>query len=475
MVFNDQYLKNEKDLLKNYIHDYYYPSDKDNPLWVRASPTELVIRPECNQNCSYCYITQHGKELYPLEKRVDTETTLKHIDAFLKYIFDNKLFVRRWELFAGDLFYDHLIYKIFDLFYKYYAPVADELFEQFHDIVEIVTPTNGFFFQYEEHQKKLEEYTDRFEKIHVILGFSLSTDGLYAVDSREKSKDADQAYFDKIFTFTSKMMYGYHPMISPENVHNACKNIDWWVEMYEKHNLDKSPNHRHPYPAMLEVRNDYWTDEQLKDYSTYLKHLWDICLKLNKDSFKNMARYLFVGDGKDGSLPSSGDYDPLKIMYMDEKDSRHLLGCTMQELIRINVADLSLCTCHRLTYPQFTGGKYILNENNEIVDLEPQAVTAWISLRAGSPAYYPKCENCEYNPVCMKGCLGSQYEYSGEIYYPIPKVCELEKTKINTMLELYYNGGIIATAIRENMIQRDSEMANYLIKLSEMRGYKIEL
>ena len=323
--------------------------------------------------------------------------------------------------------------------------------------------------------EKLEEYTDRFEKIHVILGFSLSTDGLYAVDSREKSKDADQAYFDKIFTFTSKMMYGYHPMISPENVHNACKNIDWWVEMYKKHNLDKSPNHRHPYPAMLEVRNDYWTDEQLKDYSTYLKHLWDICLKLNKDSFKNMARYLFVGDGKDGSLPSSGDYDPLKIMYMDEEDSRHLLGCTMQELIRINVADLSLCTCHRLTYPQFTGGKYILNENNEIVDLEPQAVTAWISLRAGSPAYYPKCENCEYNPVCMKGCLGSQYEYSGEIYYPIPKVCELEKTKINTMLELYYNGGIIATAIRENMIQRDSEMANYLIKLSEMRGYKIEL
>ena len=75
----------------------------------------------------------------------------------------------------------------------------------------------------------------------------------------------------------------------------------------------------------------------------------------------------------------------------------------------------------------------------------------------------------------MKGCLGSQYEYSGEIYYPIPKVCELEKTKINTMLELYYNGGIIATAIRENMIQRDSEIANYLIKLSEMRGYKIEL
>ena len=117
-----------------------------------------MIRPECNQNCSYCYITQHGKELYPLEKRVDTETTLKHIDAFLKYIFDNKLFVRRWWLFAGDLFYDHLIYKIFDLFYKYYAPVADELFEQFHDIVEIVTPTNGFFFQYEEHQKKIEEY-----------------------------------------------------------------------------------------------------------------------------------------------------------------------------------------------------------------------------------------------------------------------------------------------------------------------------
>lgn len=32
---------------------------------------ELIIRPECNQKCQYCYITNHGDELYPKEERLD--------------------------------------------------------------------------------------------------------------------------------------------------------------------------------------------------------------------------------------------------------------------------------------------------------------------------------------------------------------------------------------------------------------------
>ena len=46
---------------------------------------EIIVRPDCNQKCKYCYLVQHGKESYPLHTRVDRETTLKNIKLFISF------------------------------------------------------------------------------------------------------------------------------------------------------------------------------------------------------------------------------------------------------------------------------------------------------------------------------------------------------------------------------------------------------
>lgn len=70
----------------------------------------------------------------------------------------------------------------------------------------------------------------------MFISFSWSTDGLYAIKDREKI-NIDQTYFDTIFNFTKEFNYGYHPMISAENIDTWCENIDWWYDMYKKFNL----------------------------------------------------------------------------------------------------------------------------------------------------------------------------------------------------------------------------------------------
>ena len=44
---------------------------------------ELVIRPECNQSCQYCYLYKYGKDSYP--NRADNETIINNITMLIDY------------------------------------------------------------------------------------------------------------------------------------------------------------------------------------------------------------------------------------------------------------------------------------------------------------------------------------------------------------------------------------------------------
>ena len=71
---------NEKELIEQaHYFDYHPYFDSIN----------LIIRPQCNQQCSYCYITQYGDELYPI--RPDRDETLHNVDLLLKYLYGKKL------------------------------------------------------------------------------------------------------------------------------------------------------------------------------------------------------------------------------------------------------------------------------------------------------------------------------------------------------------------------------------------------
>ncbi|MEW6106319.1 MAG: hypothetical protein AB1563_08160, partial [Bacillota bacterium] len=66
--------------------------------------------------------------------------------------------------------------------------------------------------------------------------------------------------------------------------------------------------------------------------------------------------------------------------------------------------------------------------------------------------------------MCAKGCLGSQYESTGDFLSPIPTVCQLEHGKLWGMIEGYKSTGLwnrFLTWIDENAVYR-------LRKLEEM-------
>ena len=131
------YYENEKELVKTFLRELLFNEDNTtNSIYHlnladmdlerekresrKYNYLELIIRPECNLKCEYCYIAEHGKELYPVEQRVSNETILNNLDILLNYIYNkNDLFIRRFSLFSGDLFYDNFIFDILDVFYKY--------------------------------------------------------------------------------------------------------------------------------------------------------------------------------------------------------------------------------------------------------------------------------------------------------------------------------------------------------------------
>ena len=471
----DKYYLDDKELFETWISKNYLPgvfAKQKNETWQLGEGIELIVRPQCNQHCKYCYITRYGDKLYPLETRISNEEILHNIKIILEWTIENKIFIPRFELFAGDLFADKLYYKILDLFIEIYKTIQKDHIRNIHRWQRplILMPTNGYFFRFEEHRNLIREYTKTLNRYGLELGISWSTDGLYAADSRENlsnNTSITQKDYDIIFPFIKEMHFGIHPMISSESIKNSIKNFDWWVEMYDKYHLDEASNSASKFPLGLEVRNSYWTDEDIHEFTKLIRHIWDVKMKFSQNSVEKMTYHLFVGDGKNDTLlrPEFYDFTILHKASIVEEDD---LSCNMASLLRINLSDMSLPICHRVTYKEFTGGKFEI-KNDKIIGLIPtDGLSGYMSLKLLSPKFYVQCCNCDYRDFCIKGCLGAQYEYSGEILQPIPTVCKLEQAKINTLIELYNTYGIIDEALKKNYISKD--FAEVIIYLSKKLG-----
>jgi hypothetical protein len=380
----------------------------------------------------------------------------------LDWIIENKVYVSKYELYAGDLFGDKLYYKILDLFIEKWSAIPKKIREKNRakwTTPLVLMPTNGYYFRFEEHRNLLREYNTKMADIGLILGISWSTDGLYAVDAREdvtSEGNMTQEDYDIIFPFIKEMGFGIHPMIAPENIKNSIKNFDWWVEMYQKYDLGSISNHGDPYPCALEVRNHYWSDEDINEFTKLIRHIWDVKMKLNNNSAEKMTYHLLSGKGEEGSLERLTFYD-LACLHKASAHEEDILSCSVSDLLRINVADMSFPICHRVTYPEFNGGKFEIKDNKIVGLIPTDGLSGYMQIRLLSPKFYVQCCTCDYRDFCIKGCFGAQYEYSGEILQPIPSVCKLEKAKIDTLIELYNTYGIISEGIKKEIIPKDFE------------------
>lgn len=461
--------KDENALLKTFMEAPFVRAQNTRFFESPAmSMLELIVTPECNQKCEYCYITKYGSELYPHNSRADKETTLNNMKMIMDYfVYEKKYIFKNYELFAGDMFSTDLFFGTMEILYPYFEYMYDkapELFSIGVDERVIIIPCNMRFVSNDEIAQQVKEWIKKFATLNVKIVFSWSHDGKYSSDIREKIELTDE-YYDKVFTFLKETHGGLHPMLSYEGIQNAKANLDWWIEMYQKYFPERVAIGDY-MPIHLEVRNNGWTDETISEYLEFLRYRMEKIFDMFKEDIDAVSRYLFHYDGQ--GLP---DYDQFDCIAF-EPFRDNLMSCSMQKAIMVRVSDMAIVPCHRLSYHQFIGGWFVPNEERtKIIDLKANNVGQLIDIKSHQVTLSPECCICWNNKNCLHGCLGSQYEWSGELYLPIPSVCKLQKAKTSFILKMFVETGILQSAINQNLLKEYHK--NHLLYLCERLGYEL--
>ena len=451
-------IKEDNLIIEDYINRYLSNTNQQRTI-------ELIIRPDCNQSCEYCYIYQHGKDLYPITKRKSNSEILNNIQLFLNYLLEKNLYIQNWDIFAGDLFYDDFWFDMMDIFFKYYKNLIQL---QDNKPVSIMMPNNFSFCHFDEKIIRVKKYIQKAKELSIDIIFSYSSDGKYSNNIREKQQLSDE-YYHKVFSLMAEYGWGAHPMISYEGIDSAIANYDWWVEQYNKYIIPNNPDDY--LPGFLEVRNDGWTEEDILKYLTLLDHIiwhrFSMC-HYNKNEF---MKYLFFPDNylKHHNILHRHDMDLITLLFYPLEDN--IMHCGISKELSINCADLSFIPCHRTSYSFFTGGQFII-ENNKIIGIQAlEGINGFFNQISANTAFNLKCYNCPNRYFCMKGCRGAQFEYSCETFLPIPSVCSLLNSKINFLVLRYHELDIFNELFSQTEIPLSDNFKRELLKLLKVKGY----
>ena len=446
---SSEFYNEEKQLLKSFIDSYFFPilNEQFPNFKINRGTIELIIRPDCNQNCEYCYIThRNGHQLYSQDlHNQPKDIILNNLKLILNYLFQNKpLYGYNFNLFAGDLFYDDLAYDIFDIFYE----IFEKYCKGWSIKPKIIIPCNMSFVSNEKHRIKFKNYYAKFQQIQSEIILSASIDGKYIEKNRVEYNDE---FYDIFFNFCKEINAGFHPMIAPNRIEKWIENYNWWIENLQKYKLQE-------LPALLEVRNDEWTIDKIQYYIEFLNHMLNE--QMSKHSITEMSILAFgLGDINTYNTPDiekliQFDQNIIKgqnpLIFPKSKDSRKI-SCALQTNLTIRVGDLAIVPCHRTCYNQYIAG-FFETQNDQIIDIIPFNVSMYISILTLNVNTQPQCATCAINKYCIKGCLGAQFETTNDLFHPCKTVCQLFKAKFSFLLQKYYDLGIINEAIKHKAI-----------------------
>ena len=386
---------------------------------------ELVVRPQCNHNCEYCYIKQYGNELYPQQENNITNI-LTNINQILDYIFKIKqLPIKTISIFSGNLFEGNLFWLILSLIYKLQIPGLNVLFSV-HPAF-IIEPNFVEMF---------DMYNQMFLKANMRIWLSISADG--------RKIDRDKSYnYNDVIDFAEKYNFIFHPMISATNVQKWSKNYDWWMR------------HVDQQPMIMEVRNDDWTQDKIDEYIKVLDHIFNYRIEMCNNDLEKFAYHYFIGDGENNTLKKLPYYDIIKPIFTNKKS----FLCTLQNTLTFDVTDNTLLPCHRIAYSQFRGAQLI---DGKLVD---KNTSSFITLGSMTRQGHPKCSGCIIKQFCMGPCMGAQFEAHGDLFTPNDTVCNLMQQKIIYLFKQLTESGVLQIGIQNGWASKS--FVNNINKLAK--------
>ncbi|MFA6437576.1 MAG: radical SAM protein [Candidatus Paceibacterota bacterium] len=367
----------------------------------------------CNLACKYCYLNKYGEELYPA--RIENSVKiLKNLEMILNWMIQNEFAPKRMEFFSGEPLINIKAFEGIEMII--------EKFKNKKKKPEFISvPTNLTFILNDQLTKKVEELLKKSRKYNIPVFLSTSMDGKYCEGNRPFKvgiEKRDDKYYEKVFRFAKKWNFGFHPMIYSELIENWQENFLWFQENFKKHGLPWSNIY------LLEVRNAEWNERQITDFGKFIEFLikWTFKERCNSDNNK-FIDFLF----------NDGGYNILRgpLSFIGRG-----IGCGIQANLTIRLGDLTIVPCHRTSYEPLILAQ-IKTEKNKIVSIETKSPELMIATYSHDAKNQPYCENCLLKYLCAFGCFGSQLEITGDMFAPIPTVCQLEHVKIGSMIKAY--------------------------------------
>ena len=400
---------------RTFFTAWKYPERvEENPIFYgNYKQLELNLSPHCDLNCTYCYLNKHSEEFYPTEA-IKTDNILKNTSMLLDWLYKND-YRPSLEFFSGDPLVQNTGHELIELVIK----KAKEYGRPLSNYLSIPTNMGVLFFP--DKLERLERNMAEAEKLGFKIGLSASVDGPYMEENRpSKGKTVrDEKFYDNLFRFAKKYGIGFHPMIYSNNIEKWKDNFLWFQENFKKYEL--------PWwnIYLLEVRNWEWSEAQAKEFYNFLYWLvhwtWEQC-------------------GKDIKSFSRGYFN---IMGAVLATTGRGIGCSIQSSLQLRVGDLTWGPCHRLMYEKFDTG-YFEVKNDEIVGIKARNVETYLAINSGNTSNFPECESCALNQFCSAGCLGANYETTGDLFNTNPAVCRLEHYKAAAIFHALNDLGILS-------------------------------
>lgn len=400
-------------VLQTFLDNTFLSDFKDNSL--NKLELELILTPYCNEHCSYCYINKYGNKLFE-GCDISKENILKNLEVIVSCLSKNYS-IRTLDIFSGEFFNLPYWKDVFEIIIRY-------SFKK-NFCKNIMIPTNGTFITNPNIKSDVELYIEKLKKVGIDLRLSLSIDGKY-IDKHSRTLEVKDIFYNEIFDFAFKYEYGFHPMVSKEFVENFEENYTWWIK-----NLStrlKEFNNINSGVMFLEVRNDYWDDELIEKYHQGLLKAAEIDFKyLHNSSTLDFADRFFTITNR---------WNRWNFNFISFPHEGNKYTCSIQKTIQLRVPDSSIVMCHRLSYKGMVAATLDFTDNGIKVK-EAKNLDLFFKIKTTNPNIsVPKCFNCPINQFCMKGCLGSQFETSGELFHPIESVCKLMITRYKSMNEI---------------------------------------
>jgi radical SAM protein with 4Fe4S-binding SPASM domain len=380
--------------------------------WSEGLPNfekiELEIGTKCDLKCKYCYFNRHGEKLYPSAIQ-NPKTVYANLEILLDWMVENG-YHPEIDFFSGEPFAQELGFDGIKLILDKYKSEEKK--------PRVIVPTNYTFLLSEEKTKRVEDLINYGKEVGIDVILSASMDGKYCEQNRPFAtgeETRNNEYYDKCFKFGKKWGFGFHPMVYSELIENWKENFLWFQRNFEKYGI-------HFFNIyLLEVRNPEWNRKQMRELMNFIDFLvnWSYEVPCKKDG-NNLIDLILQKRG----------YNILANAF---SSTGRGLGCSIQATLMVRLGDLAIVPCHRTSHAPFVTGKFKV-KNGKIAGIEsnnPELMIGEFSFQSNNS---PICETCPIKHLCSKGCLGSQFETTGDLFSPIPTVCQMEHAKIYSLV-----------------------------------------